>query len=96
MKTRSQNNEYKWTHHLYQIATEGYQQEQIQQPHSNNGDTEEQKCDAINRPDDTTLKLQDAAHIYPKLIAFKEATRKYKLPINWIKVVILVKNITAT
>ena len=30
-------------------------------------------------------------HIYPKLIAFMDATRMYKLPINWNKVAVLVK-----
>ena len=41
--------------------------------------------------DDTTLKTQNAAQIYPKLAECRGAARKYRLPTNWNKVDILVK-----
>ena len=80
MKTRSQNNERKWKQHLHKIANKENQQEQIQQPFSNQEESEVQKYDAIKFPDDTTLKVHQASHIYHKLISFKDATRKYRPP----------------
>ena len=42
-------------------------------------------------PDVATLNVQNATQIYPKLVAFKDATRIYKLPTNWNYVVIVVE-----
>ena len=48
MKTRSQDNEHKWTQHLHKIANKENQQEQIQQPYSNNENNEGEKAMQLN------------------------------------------------
>ena len=89
MGIKNRNNEYAWT----QYTPNKLEQPRggIEQPYRNNNEHEERKCDNVKFPDDTTLKVQNATQICQKLVAFKEATRKYRLPINWNKLVILVK-----
>ena len=53
---------------------------------------EEIQNDTVKFPGDTTLKTNGSDEIYPKLVAFDNATKDYRLPINWKKVHILTKN----
>ena len=54
-------------------------------------DTEMRKSGDIKSSDDNTLKTRETEEIYPKLAAFGEETKDYRLPINWEKVKILIK-----
>ena len=46
--------------------------------------------------DDTLLKTNNVNEIYEKLTKYEEATKEYKININWNKVAIIVKIKTAT
>jgi len=67
-----------------------------QRPCFDIGDKDALKNDALKFPDDATLTTKGPEAIYAKLIAFDEATKDYRLPINWNKVTILVKNTIKT
>ena len=72
-------------------AIKTYKKRKNKQPCFEMENKEKSKNDAVKSPDDTTLKTRATEEIYPKLIAFEQATKDYKLPINWKNVKILIK-----
>ena len=88
-KKKNANDEFKWTEYQQQKNespdTEGKASKQMRKPQWNNDEYTSTKSDALKFSDGATILVNDTSYISPKLTAFGEATDKYKLSINWEK-----------
>ena len=73
LKTKNRNNEYERTQHMRKINNKENPWESTKQPYINNNEYEGRKSGAVKFSDDATLQTRNAAEIYHKLIAFKDA-----------------------
>ena len=79
---RTEEDEFKWIDYEYNIQNKILQQE-IKKPVMGYNANETNQNDSLRFAGDTTLKVNNATGIYPKLITFDQAARKYRLPISW-------------
>lgn len=96
--TRTRNIQYEriWSQYQHECIAKSRQANTtpIAKPVFKVHNREAQKRDEINFPDDTTLRVSKSEDIYPELKDFRGETAAYKLPIDWNKVVVLVKKMT--
>ena len=90
-RTRHLHGEYRWAKYQYEIASKPNPRTTIQKPTLNTQAYDTRERDEVNFPGDTNLRVNKESDIYPKLNAFKDATDAYKLPPNWNKAAILVR-----
>ena len=92
--TKNITGEFIWAEYRYKLYYITNPHKRIPKPifeHNRNANAD---SDTMKLSDDATIIVNNASEIYPKHKAFDMATDKFRLPINWGKVTILVKNIT--